>query len=153
VWFDDSNAQQKLVRFFDKLEDEDNQEDENNKKRPPQRIKLERGKTSFLDLGCGNGSLLFSLREDGWEGPMLGVDYSEQSIELARVVASSRFEGEPIDNVRFVAWDVLRGDCNIVLGEGGRKEGWDVVLDKGTFDAICLSDERDQDGNRVCEGY
>jgi len=26
-------------------------------------------------------------------------------------------------------------------------------LDKGTFDAICLSDEKDEQGRRICEGY
>jgi len=169
VWFDDSDAEQNLVRFFDEREQEQGQEQEGTGdgghsekdslehataiSAPTTKLKLERPATSFLDLGCGNGSLLVALREDGWEGSMLGVDYSARSIQLAEDVARSRFGGETVGVVRFKAWDVLRGEHAAVLGEAGQRDGWDVVLDKGTFDAICLSDERDQDGKRVCEGY
>ena len=46
--------------------------------------------TSFLDLGTGNGQMLFELRDEGWQGEMLGVDYSEGSVELARRLLADR---------------------------------------------------------------
>ena len=89
---------------------------------------------------------------------MLGVDYSPQSVQLARrVAAEEEVAGNPL--IVFEEWDVLNGDPATVLqhpdlpasiGEGG---GFDVVLEKGTFDAISLSDEKDGKGRRLCEGY
>lgn len=114
---------------------------------------LDRQSTSFLDLGCGNGSLLFALREEGWRGRCLGVDYSGESVALARQIArSGAVAGD--DEVEFAEWDVLRGDYGTVLGKGqAQEQGWDVVHDKGTFDAVSLSDEADARGRRVSEGY
>ncbi|ROW12582.1 hypothetical protein VMCG_00231 [Cytospora schulzeri] len=101
--------------------------------------------TSFLDLGCGNGSLLFALREEGWQGRCLGVDYSEKSVALARQIAASEDQADN-ERVEFEVWDVLQGAYDTT-------GGWDVVHDKGTFDAISLSEERDAAGRRICEGY
>lgn len=75
------------------------------------------------------------------------MDYSAQSVELARRVADQ--EG---CDATFRAWDVLAGPYADVL-DGPQRDGWDVVMDKGTFDAICLSDARGADGRRACEGY
>lgn len=131
---------------------------------------LSKQDTCFLDLGCGNGSLLFALRGQGWEGAMLGIDYSEQSIALAKQIAeasSSRDDDDEEEKeeeqeqdrkkggkVEFAVWNLLRGDYNdgVVLS-GAQTDGWDVVLDKGTFDAISLSEEKDDQGKRICEGY
>ncbi|KAG6005471.1 hypothetical protein E4U54_000334 [Claviceps lovelessii] len=126
--------------------------------------------TSLLDLGCGNGSMLFSLREEGWCGRALGVDYSPQSVQLARQVCLAKAEENTDDDdddgdddmprpeVRFAEWDIMKGPYETVLrGEDTDTDAppqpWDVVLDKGTFDAVSLSGEQTEDGRRVCEVY
>ena len=85
--------------------------------------------TTFLDLGTGNGEMLFLLKEEGdFTGNMLGVDYSPNSVELARGVANAR---HLTDGIKFKIWDILSDTTE--LGQ------FDVVLDKGTFDAVSLS--------------
>lgn len=114
--------------------------------------------TSFLDLGTGNGHFLLRLRglddegevdEEGekWEGRIMGVDYSEKSVEFARRIA-----GDKGVEAEFRYWDIMSSSPSAIL-DGAQKEGWDVVLDKGTFDAISLSEEKDEQGRRLCEGY
>ena len=73
---------------------------------------------------------------------MLGVDYSLASVELARRIA-----GQKNLDIEFEVWDIM-GNENPWLGEV-----FDVVLDKGTFDAVSLNAEEDVDGRRTCEGY
>lgn len=76
------------------------------------------------------------------------MDYSEKSVALAKQIAQS----EEKEAVEFAVWDVFRSGYETVL-EGAQIDGWDVVLDKGTFDAISLSEEKDSEGRRICEGY
>jgi len=128
IWFSDSAAEEKILAYLTET-----------LCLPPS--------TRFLDLGTGNGHLLFLLRADGeFEGEMVGVDYSEQSVQLARRVAEEKGVG---DDVRFEKWDIMREAPGAWLGE----QGFDVVLDKGTFDAISLSEEVDEQGRRIFEGY
>lgn len=89
----------------------------------------------ILDLGTGNGEMLFALCEDGGSlGKMMGVDYSAQSVELARRVAEKKGLQHQVE---FRVWDILNGREE---KEGEQELGeWDVVLDKGTFDAVSLS--------------
>lgn len=81
------------------------------------------------------------------------MDYSAESVALARqIAASGAVAGD--DEVEFAEWDVLRGDYGaVLLGQAQERGGWDVVHDKGTFDAVSLSDEADARGRRVSEGY
>lgn len=146
VWFDDSDAQEKMVSFLDDFETDG-------------AMGMERVSARVLDLGCGNGSLLFALRDDGWTGRLWGVDYSAESVRLARRVREARRaqreeeEGKEDGETRevdFCEWDVLNGPFDENTIPAG---GWDLVLDKGTFDAVSLSGERDGHGRRICEGY
>ncbi|KAL2201079.1 S-adenosylmethionine-dependent methyltransferase-like protein [Corynascus similis CBS 632.67] len=168
VWFDDADAEAKMVAYLNEhyaAADVPGQ--------------LDPSAAAVLDLGCGNGSLLFALRDEGWRGRLLGVDYSERSVELARRVGlSRRSRGEEEEEsgegkekkpkqkeiereVEFKVWDVLNGPLSDVRAEPAANEensdkqerGWDLVLDKGTFDAVSLSGERDGQGRRICEGY
>lgn len=142
IWFDDSGAEEKVLERLETLEEEGLlvKDDENDK--PASRI---------LDLGTGNGHMVFSLAEEGWTGELVGVDYSEASVQLALQIAARKREeaDEPEDlTLRFEKWDLLNEQPGEWLGAG-----FDAVLDKGTFDAISLSDETDDRGRRICEYY
>ncbi|KAL8683113.1 MAG: hypothetical protein Q9186_000927 [Xanthomendoza sp. 1 TL-2023] len=79
---------------------------------------------------------------------MLGIDYSPASIELATRLA--RAKGHAEEAVGFKCWDILQAPRE----ENGWDEGdFDVVLDKGTFDAVSLNEEVDERGKRVCAVY
>ena len=130
-WFSDVDAASKILDFL-----------------TDPSLNLDVSSTSFLDLGTGNGELLYLLRDEGdFEGKMLGLDYSPNSIKLARQIASVKGHA-PDDGLAFEVWDLMHDE---------RRPEWsqdfDVVLDKGTFDAISLSAETDAGGQRICEGY
>lgn len=92
---------------------------------------------------------------------MVGTDYSQKSIEFALRIAVSRVP--PVDpRIEFVHCDImapLRGGgepTSHLLLMPPNAAGYDVVLDKGTFDAISLSDEAlpgSGGTKRLCEGY
>lgn len=79
--------------------------------------------SSICDLGCGNGYSLLELAKRGFSA-LTGVDYSQQALELARRIAAK--EGCAIE---YRAFNIVRDAV---------QQQYDVVLDKGTFDAICL---------------
>lgn len=127
--------------------------------------------------------MLFGLRDAGWTGPMLGVDYSERSVEFARRIEDARRKGltprhtfdsddesddeeqqqeeekakattEDIAAIDFQIHDILTPSQPLAAQSPHGGQGWDVVLDKGTFDAISLSSETDPTtGRRVSESY
>ncbi|PHH70389.1 hypothetical protein CDD82_7163 [Ophiocordyceps australis] len=110
---------------------------------------------SLLDLGCGNGSLLLALRAAGWCGRALGVDYSQDAIALARSVAlnASRCDAGLLAP-EFLHWDIVNGPLDaLVASSFCPTPGWDLVLDKGTFDAISLAKDADAHGRRLTDSY
>jgi SAM-dependent methyltransferase len=138
IWFSDAGAEERMLSFLEDLSDEGHihKEDDGG----------DNTAARFLDLGTGNGHLLFALREDEWDGEMVGVDYSAQSVTLASSIRDAKVESYA--DIAFHEWDILSQPPGAWLGSG-----FDVVLDKGTFDAICLSQEEDAQGRRICEGY
>ncbi|KIW06339.1 uncharacterized protein PV09_02802 [Verruconis gallopava] len=158
VWFSDSGAEEKVLDFLECYADDGVlfKDARNEHANVP---------TSFLDLGTGNGHLLFALRDAGWDGLMLGVDYSAKSVQLARQIGKARTEqnegqddaedehddteGKSTRPVYFAEYDIL----NPTPLSDAPAAGFDVVLDKGTFDAISLSSETTPDGRRICETY
>ncbi|KJR88695.1 uncharacterized protein SPSK_07802 [Sporothrix schenckii 1099-18] len=143
VWFDDADAEAKMVQFLAELDDEGNL-----------------NARTILDLGCGNGSLLRAVRDEIFadgvpdedtEVRLLGVDYSEASVSLARSVVGEVADAETgagADGlpISFAVWDMLQGSASELVQDGQAAACWDLVLDKGTFDAISLGNTtRDND--------
>ncbi|ORY29309.1 hypothetical protein BCR39DRAFT_532226 [Naematelia encephala] len=104
----------------------------------------------IMECGSGNGTLLLSfLTSPASSGPqrfhLTGIDYSPAAAVLARGVEAKRREEIPdeLDDDDEVMNEV---ECDWRTEDLLRKdfdgETWDLVLDKGTWDALCLSDER-----------
>ncbi|KAK2769516.1 hypothetical protein FQN53_006128 [Emmonsiellopsis sp. PD_33] len=172
-WFSEHNAPEKVMRFLTADSFPLAPCNTNTNTNTLTSDSKQQQQPTILDLGTGNGSMLTLLRDEGeFTGPMVGVDYSEKSIELARRLhAHDHGDGDGDGDaslLRFEVWDVFDPtpvrELDWFPSAGG---GFDIVLDKGTFDAISLSaeevvveleEERDMKGSRVvqrrvCERY
>ena len=58
--------------------------------------------------------MLFSLLDEDWAGDLVGVDYSDTSVKLARQIAAARTEGGA--PVTFEEWDLLNHQPGEWLG-------------------------------------
>lgn len=67
---------------------------------------------SLVDLGCGVGLLAFYLREHGYTAHIIGVDFDERKIDVARK-AARRYRG--VDFIRADARDPLPHNHNVVI--------------------------------------
>ncbi|KAG0163640.1 Methyltransferase-like protein 10 [Apophysomyces sp. BC1015] len=91
---------------------------------------VEDKETKVIDLGCGNGHLLLALADEGYRN-LVGIDYSEPAVQLAKSVAEQR----EYPWINYQAVDFLNDDS-------WRTEHYNVVLDKGTYDAISLNPDQ-----------
>ena len=106
-------------------------------------------------VGTGNGQLLFAFSAAGYTS-LTGIDYSPLSIELANDILKARSAPESEHTIadpppRFFVADILQ----VALGEKVQDvsdETWDLITDKGTYDAVCLSDEL-REGKSLRELY
>ncbi|KAF2668612.1 hypothetical protein BT63DRAFT_456255 [Microthyrium microscopicum] len=148
IWFSDSGAEEKMLEFLDELADQGTLVKGNG-----ETSWIDKHATTFLDLGTGNGHLLFALRKEQWAGAMLGLDYSQASIELAKRIEQARQQTseQEDDEVCRAPIDFLTHD--LLSDRSSPITPFDVLLDKGTFDAISLSSDTTPDGRRASELY
>jgi hypothetical protein len=105
----------------------------------------------FIDLGTGNGHLLFQLHEDlaeEYEGAskfeFKGIDYSPDSVRFSSDIATEKY---PESDFEFEQVDLLTKENQFLQENAGK---FDVLLDKGTLDAIALNqDPLDAFGGRI----
>jgi len=97
---------------------------------------------SILEIGTGNGVLLTSLVDSGYNPKLIqGIDYSPDAVRLAEKVASTR--GDSCSQITYSVCDFLSEDIPKLDQE---HPPFDLILDKGTFDAIALA-QKNSDGS------
>ncbi|KAK2463429.1 hypothetical protein APHAL10511_004515 [Amanita phalloides] len=97
---------------------------------------------SIIEIGSGNGTLLFALAEAGYPPSTLtGIDYSADAVNLAKAISKER----DIKGITFMENDFLKDDLHL-------HNTWDIVLDKGTYDAIALG-PKDEHGHSPAAFY
>jgi EEF1A lysine methyltransferase 2 len=118
----------------------------------------------ILEIGSGNGTLLFALHEAGYPASHLcGIDYSPDAVKLARMVAVARSQNS--EQVTFHVCDFISElppspppPPPASSAPSGQLDGddvqgsWDLLLDKGTYDAIALG-EKDESGRSPVTVY
>ncbi|KAM9952847.1 hypothetical protein ACTFIW_006191 [Dictyostelium discoideum] len=92
---------------------------------------LNKETSKIIDLGCGNGMTLIELSKLGFK-KLDGSDYSDKGIELAKRI----MEEEGFNHINYFVDDITDSKIEQYV--------YDAVLDKGTFDAIALSEDRDR---------
>lgn len=96
-------------------------------------------KSRVLDVGCGNAAALVYLAKEYNFEHLTGVDYSEPGIELARKVVARE---EATSHISLAVLDLMHLDGLYQRHLQGIPETFDILFDKGTFDAICLNEDK-----------
>lgn len=92
-----------------------------------------------LDVGCGNAAALVYLAKEHAFEHLTGVDYSEPGIELARKVVAKE---ESTQHISLEVLDLMDLDGLHARHLRGTPHSYDLLFDKGTFDAICLNEDK-----------
>ncbi|PWA03045.1 hypothetical protein BB558_000802 [Smittium angustum] len=105
----------------------------------------------LIDIGCGNAHLLFMLSDLGYTC-LVGTDYSKLAIDLATNISENT---ENSKNIKFIQANILEPNSSAKMCDelSNMKSNdtkcmkYSIILDKGTFDAICLKpvDESNKD--------
>lgn len=87
----------------------------------------------LIDLGCGVGLLPFYLRESGYSAPIIGIDFDERKIDVARRAAQ-----------RYRGIDFIRGDVRDPLPEGHNVVANDILqyFDRESQDRVLANISR-----------
>ncbi|XP_049849312.1 EEF1A lysine methyltransferase 2-like [Schistocerca gregaria] len=103
--------------------------------------------SKILDIGCGNAKTLIYLVEKHSFKTLHGVDYSKFGIELGQKFLRSRFKLSECPVSLFVLdiVDLAGLSENTLLSSN-----YDLIFDKGTFDAICLNCVKDMRMRYIC---
>ena len=84
-------------------------------------IRLLPKEARILDLGCGSGALALELAAQGQRGSYLGLDFSEEELEIARETVKR----------------VPRSDFGVGFESADLLDGrWAIGLAEGSFDAV-----------------
>ncbi|XP_059093251.1 EEF1A lysine methyltransferase 2-like [Tigriopus californicus] len=112
IWFGEDSLF-RVLRWFDRNED-----------KVPKTAEI-------LDLGCGNGVTCVHLAQEGFSR-VTGVDYSPDAIALSLKLA----EKHDAQGLTFETCDILNLNSSPLLSKT-----YNVILDKGTYDAVSLDPE------------
>lgn len=135
VWFGEDSVERMIRYLVDMLQEKSDEEAK-----------------YILDVGTGNGHLLFALMDAQLDeaenmtpdiifpARLCGIDYSAASIELSKAIGSKR--GHGCEQILFLECDLRNmPEVDELAARPSHGKGWDIVCDKGTYDAIALSSQ------------
>jgi len=102
-----------------------------------------------LDVGCGNAYTLAWLWTEHDFRHIIGSDYSPNSVEHAKAVLKSQCSTEGLDDGSYEMDVVLDDATHTQLSESS----FDLVVDKGTYDAIYLLPGTPEERNDALRRY
>ncbi|XP_054156998.1 EEF1A lysine methyltransferase 2-like [Oppia nitens] len=98
--------------------------------------------SKILDIGCGNGYMLLELAKHGYRR-LVGIDYSSTSIDLCRRLLAANELANKVADICFEVYDILGDNDNDNSSRRSANscligQTFDCLVDKGTYDAVCL---------------